>query len=397
VAPKRASSRNGLLLGTPLVFAVLLALWVAVRQPAAVEALSNQPTHPVTPAPTSDLELAQVDQRETVAVEEPVAPEQPETAPTPAPYEPEIVDFVESGPTPPDPVQQGSALLDLQLLDTATKQPVASFVELWRLDAPENEDWTSGDQLQDQAQVPVEGWTFPNLPEGGYRIVCHAQAWDEEVAAVDVRAPRTRTTLSIVIPREFRILLDVRDRFGVQVANLHLVGRNEELLDPHDDWRTGRSLKASAGGVSIGIGRGWWGSNQWSSQGPQPADGFDLGTHAEANRGGHRREVLDFATADGRRVRVLVPPRMNGEQDLVAVAIEPGEIEPLVRVPPNSSAQVEVEVLGEAIQRDASLPGGGWERAPVSISVRGEGLRAFQHTWRPADGDLPGIVLEAEP
>jgi hypothetical protein len=397
VVPKSPRTRKGWLLAVPLVLAAFFALWVALREPAPLEALSNEPKTSHAPAIPHAVELAKVDARETVPVEKAPPPPSSEPAPSPDPPELEIVDFEEMGPTPPDPVELGNAVLDLQLLDAATEQPVASYVELWRIDAPENESWTAGDQLQDQAQVPVEGWAFRRLPEGRYRVVCHAQVWGEDPPELEVRAPRTRASLSIETPRAFRIHLDVRDRFGAQVADLHLTGKNEELLDPHDDWRNHRSLKASAGAwMSVGYGGGW-GFNEWSSHGAQPADGFDLGMHSEADRGGHRRTVWDLATGDGRRLRLRFPPRMDADQYLIAVVLSASEIEPLVRVPPSCSAQIELEVVGEPIQRDPSLPGGGWERAPVSITVRGEGLRAFEHTWRAADGELPSIVLEPEP
>ncbi len=393
----RARSRKIWLLAVPLVLAAAVALWVALRQPVGLEALSKVPPRSGAQATPADVELATVDQRETVQVEAPAPFAEADAAPAPDESGPEIVEFEQMGPTPSDPVELGNAVLDLQLLDAATEQPVASYVELWRIDAPENEHWTAGDQLQDQAQVPVEGWAFRRLPEGRFRVVCHAQVWGEDPSELEVRAPTTRASLSIKTPRAFRIHLDVRDRFGAQIADLHLTGKNEEVLDSHDDWRHQRSLKASAGAwVSVGYGGGW-GFNEWSSQGAQPADGFDLGMHSEADCGGHQRTVWDMATGDGRRVRVRFPPRMDADQVLLAVVLSASEIEPLVRVPPGCPSQIELAVVGEAIQRAPSLPGGGWERAPVSITVHGEGLRAFEDTWRAADGELPSIVLEPEP
>jgi hypothetical protein len=378
-----------------LALTALLAWWIAARTPLAPAELAPSP---IAQAPelASAVDLAEVDQRETIAVAAPAPAAPEEHAAEPAPPELELISFEEMRPLPPDPVQLGPAVLHLELVDGATEHGLASHVELWRIDAPENDSWTGGDQLQDQAQVPAEGWSFRNLPEGRYRVVCHAQAWGEEAAEVDVAAPFTRFSLSLTLPRAFRVWLDVRDRFGVQVASLALVNENQEYLDAQEPWRNERGLKRAAG-VSWSIGRGRWGFRQWSSEAPHPADGFDLGTHYESERGGHRRDVLDYATSDGHRVRVRIPPRRDADLHLVAVALSPAEIEPLVRVPPGFSGQLELEVVGEAVQRDPSLPGGGWERAPVAIRVHSAGLRAVQHTWRAVDGELPGIVLEADP
>jgi hypothetical protein len=376
--------------------ASVFALWVSFRQPVAVAELSNEPATSQALAASPEVELAKIDQRETVPVEEPARPTEPEAAPTSEPPEPDVISFEQIGPTPPDPVELGPAVLDLQLLDAATEQPIASYVELWRIDAPETVHWTAGDQLQDQAQVPIEGWAFTSLPEGRYRVVCHAQAWGEDAAEVDVHAPRTRFNLAIAIPRAFRIRLDVRDRFGVQVPSLSLSTAGWESLDSQDAGRGERGLKSGAG-VAIGMSGSRMGARRWTSPTSQPPEGFDLGVFREADRGSHRREVREYRTPDGCRLSVRIPPRRDSDLDLVVVALSTSEVEPLVRVPPGWAAQLELTIVGQAVEREASLQGAGWERAPVILRVGGPGLRTFLHTWRAADGELPGIVLEAEP
>jgi len=386
VAPGGTRSRKGWLLAVPLVLALALVLWVALRPPVGLEALSRTPPTSRAQAVQAKVELAEVDQRESVPVEEPAPPQGPEVAPTPASPEPEIVSYEESGPIPPDPIQQGSAILDLQLLDAATEQPFASYVELWRIDAPENEGWTSGDQLQDQAQVPSEGWAFMRLPEGRYRVVCNAQAWNEAAPEVDVRAPRTQFSPAIALPREFHVRLDVRDRYGVQVPSLSLGKRDYEVLDAQDPWRGERTLKSQAN-TAVGFSASRMGSKRWSG-GVQPADGFDLGVFREADRGGHRRELREYVTPGGGHVRVRIPPRRDSDLDLVVVALTKAEVEPLVRVPPGWAGQLDVSIVGDSVQRDGSLRGAGWDRAPVSMCIGGAGLLTFLHAWRAADGEL---------
>ncbi len=397
MAPRRTNTRKGWLLTVPLILATVVGLWLILRQPVSLEALSHAAT-------TSDrrevsepkVELAEVDQRASIEVEAP-APAPPEVvAPTSEPHEPDVINFEVVGSPPPDPVQTGPAALDLQLVDAATDQAVASYVELWRIDAPDNEHWTAGDQLQDQAQVPVEGWLFTKLPEGRYRIVCHSQVWGEEAPETDVLAPLTSLRLALQLPREFRIRLDVRDRFGVQVPSLSLSTAGWESLGAQDEWRSERGLKSGAG-VAIGMRGSRMGGRRWKSVSPQPPEGFDLGQFHEADRGSHRREVREYKTPDGCRVRVRIPPRSASDLDLVVVALSTSEVEPLVRVPPGWAGQLEVIIVGDTEKRDASLQGSGWDRAPVSMCVSGPGLFTFLHAWRAADGELPRILLKARP
>jgi len=390
-------SRNPAL-GAVLALAAAGALWLALREPAEAPVLARSAA-PETHAAELPIDDPPVDLREPVPVQEAAPPA--EEAPAAEDLVPEeleelVIDFSESKPLPPDPVQPGPALLDLQLVDADSEEGVASHVELWRIDAPENEHWTEGDQLQDQAWVPVEGWAFRNLPEGRYRVVCHAQVWGEEAAEVEVRAPRTRLSLDLELPRAFRVRLDVRDRFGVQVASLALVSRGDELVDPQESWRNERMVKNWSGeSWGYAVGRGW--VDPFSHDGPQPPEGFDLGSFYEVDRGGHRRTVLELEVPGGGRVRVTLPTRRDSDLDLIAVVVAPSEVEPLVRVPPGFAATIELRVVGQAIERDTSLPGGGWERAPVSIRAWAEGLNAVEHAWRAADGELPPVVLEAAP
>ena len=48
----------------------------------------------------------------------------------------------------PDPPEQGQCDLTLDFIDSITGEAVSGEVKLYRLDAPGNELWTRGDQLQ---------------------------------------------------------------------------------------------------------------------------------------------------------------------------------------------------------------------------------------------------------
>jgi hypothetical protein len=390
---QRGKPAVGLALALVGALAVGIAVWWStapvapqVRAKAPFETPSVEP-HGAAPDLRELVQLDEEPQPAPAASAEPVAD---------AADEPDLVFHEVVGEAHPDPVEHGNALLDLRLIDKATGAAVASHVELWRLDAPENEHWTSGDQLQDQADVPLEGWIFTRLPEGRYRVVCHREAWGEEPPEIEVTAPRTRLDVALVLPREFRIRLDVRDRFGNQVAGLALEERSFEYLDERQPWRGERTQK-SGFGTAIGYGASRGRGKPWSLPGPQPPEGFDLGLRWEADRGGHRTEVLVMRTESGGRVRLFVPPRCAGDLRLVAVVLTAEEVEPLVRFPSAISAPLELDVFGKAVERDSGLPDGGWQQAPVKIRIQAAGVGRFSDTWKPADGDLPSIVLRPDP
>ena len=77
-------------------------------------------------------------------------------------------------------VERGRCALRVRLLDQVTGRPFASEVELWRLDLPDDESWTAGDQRQATAHVDPDGHTFADLPAGCYRTplrLMRANAW----------------------------------------------------------------------------------------------------------------------------------------------------------------------------------------------------------------------------
>jgi len=288
-------------------------------------------------------------------------------------------------------IDVGSTTLKVVAVDT-DGAIVASHVELWRIDAPGNEHWTGGDQLQAQAFVPIEGWLFTRLPEGRYRLVCHAQVFDEAPLEVVVLAPRTRLDVPIRVPRSFRIRVAVRDRFGRLVPSVFL-GSETTSLALDEPWRFERAPR-DPNQVQILEDIEIASESIFSSEGPQPAEGFDLGSYREADRGARRRLRLVLKTLDGATVKVRVPTRSDRDLDLVAVAVPASDVAAGVRLPGGGLAQARVSVTGWARPRVAGLPGGGWERAEVEIQARQEGYRPASLTWTAETGELPWITLE---
>ena len=293
----------------------------------------------------------------------------------------------------PDDVQLGPAALDLRLVDARTGAGVASHVELWRIDAPGNDHWSAGDQLQQQAHVPAEGLLFTRLPEGRYRLVCSAQVWDEEPPEVEVDAPRTQIDLALALPRSFRVRVVVRDRFEHLVPSVELGRTGSESLDAGSPWRWDR-MPLNGDAILEDFEMSSVEFAPWLSLGPQTEDGFDLGSYHEAERGSHQRITLELRTPQGGRVSVRVPGRAGEDVHLVAVAVPEPEFAARVRMPGGGPAHAEVEAICEATARSAYERGGGWASAPVKIRARLVGYRPTERIWCAAQGELPWIELE---
>ena len=63
----------------------------------------------------------------------------------------------------------------LEVFERTTREPVATTLHLWRLDAPGNEHWTAGDQRQAIVEVAAGGSWIRELPAGRYRARCVAE------------------------------------------------------------------------------------------------------------------------------------------------------------------------------------------------------------------------------
>lgn len=344
------------------------------------------------------VEPARTDDAVQRATAEPALPERAEverSEPEAEPVAQEELDEPPEEEADSDPVQLGPALLDLRLIDARTDEPVASQVELWRIDAPGNDAWTDGDQLQQSAHVPVDGWVFTHLPEGRYRLVCDAAVWNAQPPEITVSAPRTQLDVPIEVPVSFRVRVVVRDRYGRLVPGVLVQREQPRLLQLSEPWRFDRAPREGFADyvseeVSVDL-------PPRASVGPQSEDGFDLGGFRGAQRGSHQVQGFVLETPDGARVHVAIPTQAEGNVDLVAVAVPPGDVLPGVRVPAGADGEPMVEVVGEAVAAERGLPLDGWDHAPVRILVGLAGCESKVVSWTVADGDLPLIELERGP
>lgn len=333
------------------------------------------------------------------------APAPLEYAPIPPagdePAEPEVLDAVEGvrdSELPPDPLETGPATLTLRLVDARTGAALASRVELWRVDAPENESWSAGDQLQAIADVPSEGARLAGLPEGRYRADCACAAASRELPELELRAPHTAVELALELPREFELRVRFVDRFGEPYASAEcsLRGMRSNFVPP-PAVKSPRSPRrpdgARSGATSIGVG-----SRRPSrrSQGPQELaqteDGLNLGRHVAMSRANRMRQVLHLRAPDGALAEVEVPAHGEGVVRMVAVGLPPDVAASRVRLPDGRPSAAVVDVLGLAqpctdFERE-------WRAAPVRLETELAGFASVETLWRAADGELPWILLQ---
>lgn len=331
--------------------------------------------------------------RPAVAVRE--VARDPLESPTP---EPQVEDELDAPPEawvevaedelPPDPVEFGPAALSLRLIDARSGAPVASRVELWRVEAPGNAGWTAGDQLQLAADVPLEGARFANLPEGRYRAVCDAARFDQPPPAFELRAPHGEVEVALEMPRAFELRVRFVDRFGEPYASAEWWQEGARPVEPAPHRTRARAPR----GVEV-----WVDSEvlMWSGDpelhglgGPQADGGWSLGRQRERSRGERLVRVLRLRAPDGALAEVEVPARAEGDLALVAVGLPDDLAASGVRLPDGRASAARVSALGLA--RAVA----DWRRAPVLITAELAGFAAHAGEWRPEQGDLPWILLE---
>lgn len=168
------------------------------------------------------------------------APERAEpAAPAPAEEHP-----VAEGPAP-DLDEPGRCSVTLRLVESATGRPKKGRVRLWRLGLPETEDWTAGDRVRAELDVPVEGVTLDGLPAGRYRVDVDGQPLAAEAPpAFELRDGHVFEDIAVPSPRSFRVTLRVLDEHGRPVtgrASLSYHGRKRSPRPP--EWANLRRNK----------------------------------------------------------------------------------------------------------------------------------------------------------
>jgi len=296
---------------------------------------------------------------------------------------------------PADPPAAGDCALEIALRDEADDAPVRATVQLWRLDAAENEAWTRGDQLQATVEVPPEGLRLAHLPAGRYRVRClHQRHPSEDAPAFAVAGAETRVTLRLPMPRTMRAWLVVLDENGAPIASggsiQTTVGRASSRVEsvPWLDPRAPlRPYGLGGGSRSVGV------SGKSVQRNPQARDGcYRLFDRRESDRAWAIRNDISW-TMPG---RTPVHARWHHEGALVrafvGVSVPFSLLRPSVVLPDGRlalDAGATLEGVSEAV---VYWPGGRVPAPSVHVTVRLEGYEPLEFDHAPGDA-LPRRTL----
>lgn len=126
----------------------------------------------------------------------------------------------ELGSPVPDPVERGACSFLLRLVDAASGEPAASVVQIWRLDAPESETMTRGDQFVREPLVPFEGTRVEGFAAGRYRLVAaESSASSDDPVAIDIDERTAECVVPVALPQRLAIELALFDLQGERLRD----------------------------------------------------------------------------------------------------------------------------------------------------------------------------------
>ena len=307
-------------------------------------------------------------------------------------------------PLPPDPVELGDCALFLQVFERTTREPVATTIHLWRLDAPGNEHWTAGDQRQTILDIAEGGTWIRRLPEGRYRARCVAERRrNDDPEDFTVRCPTSTQHLDVDLPREREVLLRLYDAEGAplrraEVCLAQMGGSSHSVGSP--SWVTSRRLREERDNWSFGVGGAWSGRGRRSWRALEAdADGwFRVGSVLEGNR----KTTPDYQLEARVEGLTQLSQRFDGDDEslrFVAVLVDPLPIERSV-VTPDGRTSDELEdgltVRSKAVAIEEDQDGRDtWRDAPLEAWRRWEkDYENFELEFRLSDLPLPTRALE---
>ena len=306
-----------------------------------------------------------------------------------------------------DPVGLGECTLEIKFFDSQDFSPVSGQVQLWRLDAPGNDFWSNGDQLQVDALAYKGVLTIENLPAGKYRLhPLFARKGSLANPEFEVSGEFTQFDCAVEMPgvddvavkiyRPDKTLLFVTNE-QIQTKRLgwRLSGR---VVDPN--WKNGRVDK-STGLVNpprMSEKKGSASKRPWSQQTVNDL-GVRFGDLVEGNRQSMR--IYRFQLRNGTHSSMrLTLPHSGRSTEYVALYIEPADLQANLVFPEGQEVQelsknfiIESTALPLDVENGATLDSV-LPQVEVEINFLAVGFDAVNFTWRPADGPLPKIQLK---
>jgi len=324
-----------------------------------------------------------------------VAPLPPRPAPA---VEPELPEEEFEMEQPDDPIETGDCTLYLTLVERGSLRPVASWVTLYRLDAPANEFYEHGDQVQARLQVPETGLVIRDLPEDGYRLVVdQIRRAQGDPAAFEVRGRNTQHEVLIDLPREREAWLVLYDAAGrrIERASIQVLPTEARPRWPWEiRWVQGRACKlenvfeeVTSDAVDFGA--------------PLPAavervaeaEGFRLTGLRESNSGETRVHVWRASLEGHTSVVVRITMDSEPPERLVGLIAPLDELEESIRLPSGEDVRsFPGSVSASSLARPASQlpPDDPWRVLVVDVRVAPGGYEPLEFRWQPAAGP-PGV------
>ena len=323
-----------------------------------------------------------------VEIEEPDDPEEDED------FE-EITEEPEHLPVPDDPPETGECTLQLYLVDRETGQRIAGKVELWRLDAPANEDWSRGDQLQTTLGVEPEGRVVEDLPAGVYRPYVQSAARASEFApsfAVQGRWTTQEVTVTRALLVESTLVMIDEQGQRLEAAEIQVGRLSSGGVATAPPWRAKRTLLAT--GNFYHVGGGWGGSggrHSWRSWTAGP-DGFPLAKLRTDTRERSYTQHVGLRTEGGLRLNLDCSVVEATPGPVILVASYPTRERLLEGVVlPGGTPLTEVERVSVTVRGDAALLSLGADAAavardvPYEVSIALAGYDVLKFEWRLTD------------
>ncbi|MEM7167016.1 MAG: hypothetical protein AAF581_16250 [Planctomycetota bacterium] len=320
-----------------------------------------------------------------------------------------LVEIEFTGP-PSDVLETGACALELHVLDRLTQQPVATKLELWRLDAPASEHWSRGDQRQARAEVDASGVVeIQDLPPWTYRVRCEAaRVGSEDPAPFLVRGSLSQVTVEIDLPRTLPVTVHVFDENGQRVVEARsrigsqgssFRGQTEA---PRPSWVHQRECttpykpESTLGAFGVGGGvsgiRGPWTSRRDEGTGMQLVEVRER-TWREAS--GWKQQFIDVD--EGSRIDVSVRGNHPAPRTYAAVSLSRRFVAEHVLLPnglPATDLAAHVSTQVEAVHCGDGDPRSVLAQCRVTVRCEHPDYRCSPVRFRYGDG-VPTIHLRA--
>jgi hypothetical protein len=395
--------RLGILIG---VLAIAILLWASDRGP---DLGSNHPSN--SEASERQLEFAPAVES---AAKRRTAPEpEPEPIPNPDPSaeqtEPEVEIILEEDlvdiDSLPDPPEAGECDLTIDFVDSITGEAVAGEVKLYRIDAPGNELWTRGDQLQRRGYAKGGQFDATQIPVGTYRAYpLFARLHAPTPMPFDVTGPSTRIEQAVEMPHIEQIQLQLFRSDGV-LFNGHPKSFEFRKLGPlpegsaktEPNWLKYRNPRddnvayfSESGLVTFGI------ESPWKNY-PFDANGFSLWSIRGDNR--EQPWLHRIEARRNHRLTNIIRLKPTGNNFYAAVFLDPEDLQQALVFPPNqdeidlrSKFKIQVDAIPLDLEAGRSLDHA-WKQCSIEIKLKHADFLSVNLTWQPSQGPLPQIFL----